>query len=215
MLYNQLETWGSFQVAANNKKIYLSIKRTIDFFGSMFGLVVLCPVITVSALITKLTSTGPIFFKQQRRGIHKKPFTLVKFRSMRIDAPQIPAEKITRDEQKAMTTPWGQFIRKMSIDEIPQLFNILKGDMSFIGPRPDMLENCDNELVKARESFIPNAYEVKPGLSGYAQIHLHRDHDVMKKARDDSYYVQHMSPWLDAKIFVLSFLALFGIIDGR
>lgn len=133
---------------------------------------------------------------------------------MRFDAPQLGQEDLTIDEQKSMTTKWGSFMRKVSIDEIPQLFNILAGSMSFIGPRPGMAENAD-ALIAARESFIPSAYEVKPGLSGYAQIHMKRNPDPMEKAREDSYYVRHMSFWLDAQIFIYSFLFAFGIVKGR
>lgn len=154
-----------------------------------------------------------MFFKQDRLGIHEKPFKIIKFRSMKIDAPQLGAEDMTPEQQKNLTTGWGEFMRKTSLDEIPQLFNILKGDMSFVGPRPCMAETED--LTAARESFVPCAYDVKPGLSGYAQIHLHREHDIEKKARDDSYYVAHISVWLDIKIFIASFFVLFGSTKGR
>jgi len=114
-----------------------------------------------------------------------------------------------------MVTGWGKFMRKTSLDEIPQLFNILSGSMSFIGPRPSQNIDHEKELVLARESFVPNAYEVKPGLSGYAQIHMKREHDVMEKAKEDSYYVQHFNFWFDAQIFVYSFFLAFGFVKGR
>ena len=133
---------------------------------------------------------------------------------MRKGVKQVGQENLTIKEQNAMTTPWGRFMRKTSLDEIPQLFNILTGSMSFIGPRPGMVANSDG-LIHARESFIPNAYEVKSGLSGYAQIHMKRNSDPMEKAREDSYYVQHMNLWLDTKIFVYSFLFAFGVVKGR
>jgi O-antigen biosynthesis protein WbqP len=130
-------------------------------------------------------------------------------------AKQVPPEDMSVEEQQSMVTGWGKFMRKTSIDEIPQLFNILAGSMSFIGPRPSQTETYEASLVQARESFIPSAYEVKPGLSGYAQIHLKRDHDINKKAELDSYYVRHMSLWFDTKIFVYSFLFAFGFVKGR
>lgn len=198
----------------SHQKVYLVLKRAIDIFGSILGILVLSPLILVCMLITKCTSKGPIFFKQKRLGLHKKPFTMIKFRSMRVDAPQLGQEDLTIEQQKAMTTPWGSFMRKTSIDEIPQLFNILGGSMSFIGPRPGMADNAD-ALIAARDSFIPNAYDVKPGLSGYAQIHMKRDSDVMEKAKEDSYYVQHFNFWMDIKIFVYSFLFAFGFVKGR
>jgi O-antigen biosynthesis protein WbqP len=198
-----------------NQNVYLPIKRLIDLAGSMIGILLLSPVLFIAAIITKCTSKGPVFFRQSRLGKNKKAFTLYKFRSMRIDAPQIPPENMTVEQQRSMTTNWGEFIRRTSIDEIPQLFNIWLGEMSFIGPRPSQTEQFESELVQARESFIPNAYEIKPGLSGYAQIHLRRDHDIMKKASDDAYYVKHMSLWFDIKLFVYSFFVLFGFTKGR
>jgi len=134
---------------------------------------------------------------------------------MRKNVRQVPPEDMSVEEQQSMVTNWGKFMRKTSIDEIPQLFNILAGSMSFIGPRPSQTETYETGLVQVRESFIPSPYEVKPGLSGYAQINLKRDHDINKKAELDSYYVKHMNLWLDTKIFVYSFLFAFGVVKGR
>jgi len=197
-----------------NQKAYLVLKRAIDIFGSLLGILVLSPLLMICCLITTCTSKGGPFFVQERLGKHKKIFRLIKFRSMRKGVKQVGQENLTIKEQNAMTTPWGRFMRKTSLDEIPQLFNILTGSMSFIGPRPGMVANSDG-LIHARESFIPNAYEVKSGLSGYAQIHMKRNSDPMEKAREDSYYVQHMNLWLDTKIFVYSFLFAFGVVKGR
>lgn len=197
------------------QKIYLVFKRAIDIFGSLLGIAVLSPLILLCLLITSCTSKGGPFFIQERLGRHKKTFQMIKFRSMRKDAKQIAPEHMSVDEQQSMVTPWGKFMRKTSIDEIPQLFNILAGSMSFIGPRPSQTEKYENDLVLARESYIPNAYEVKPGLSGYAQIHLKRDHDIYEKARLDSYYVQHLNFWFDARIFIYSFLFAVGFVKGR
>lgn len=113
-----------------------------------------------------------------------------------------------------MKTKWGSFMRKTSLDELPQLFNIFLGQMAFIGPRPDMIEN-NEEIHAARRSTNPSAYMVKPGLSGMAQIYMHRDHDPIKKAEWDSEYVRKVSMWTDIKLFVLSFLVLFGYDAGR
>jgi O-antigen biosynthesis protein WbqP len=140
---------------------------------------------------------------------------MIKFRSMRQDAKQIAPEHMSIEEQQSMVTPWGKFIRKTSIDEIPQLFNILTGSMSFIGPRPSQTEKYEGDLVAMRESYVPSAYEVKPGMSGYAQIHMKREHNIVEKARLDSYYVQKMSLWFDAKIFLYSFLFAVGFVKGR
>jgi lipopolysaccharide/colanic/teichoic acid biosynthesis glycosyltransferase len=197
------------------QKAYLMLKRAIDIFGSFLGILLLSPLMILAAIITKCTSKGPVLFKQKRLGKNEKPFTLLKFRSMRVDAKQIPPEKMTVAEQQSMVTNWGKFMRKTSIDEFPQLFNIFIGDMSFIGPRPSQTREYENELVEARQSFIPSAYEVKPGLGGFSQVFLRRNHDIYAKAKWDSYYVQHMSLWFDFKTFVWSFLCLFGYEKGR
>jgi O-antigen biosynthesis protein WbqP len=201
-------------VTLTKKKIaYLAFKRIVDVFGALVGLVVLSPLLLVCILITSCTSKGGPFFVQERLGKHEKVFHLIKFRSMKIGVRQIGQENLTIEEQRSMTTPWGRFMRKTSIDEIPQLLNILAGSMSFIGLRPGMVNGT--ELIKARRSFLPSAFDVKPGLSGYAQIHMKRNANVTEKARQDSYYVQHLSFGLDAKIFIYSFLFAFGFVEGR
>jgi lipopolysaccharide/colanic/teichoic acid biosynthesis glycosyltransferase len=197
-----------------SQKIYLFFKRLIDIFGSTIGLLILSPLMIILTILTKLTSRGPVFFRQKRLGKSEKPFTLLKFRSMRVDAEQLGQEKISDVDRENMVTSWGKFIRKTSLDELPQLFNIFVGRMSFIGPRPEMAEN-DELLHRNRLSFFPNAYRVKPGLSGYSQIYLRRNPDPIIKSRADSWYVQHLSFWLDFKIFVWSFLCLFGYEKGR
>jgi len=196
------------------QKTYLVFKRIIDIFGSLLGIIVLSPIILLTLIITSCTSKGGPFFIQERLGRHKKVFHMIKFRSMKVGVKQVGQEELTIEEQRSMTTRWGHFMRITSIDEIPQLFNILAGSMSFIGPRPGMITNGDG-LIRARESFVPNAYEVKPGLSGYAQIHMKRDPNVVEKAREDSYYVQHMNFWFDASIFIYSFFLAFGFVKGR
>lgn len=198
-----------------SQKLYLVLKRTIDIFGSLLGIAVLSPLIILCIIITSCTSKGGAFFIQERLGKHKTVFRMIKFRSMRMDAKQIAPEHMSIEEQQSMVTPWGKFIRKTSIDEIPQLFNILIGNMSFIGPRPSQTEEYEGDLVAMRESYVPSAYEVRPGLSGYAQIHMKREHDISEKARLDSYYVQKMSFWFDLKIFLYSFLFAFGAVKGR
>jgi len=198
-----------------SQKFYLILKRAISIFGATVGLVLLSPVMLLVALMTKLTSKGPVFFRQTRLGRNEKPFTLLKFRSMRVDAKQVPPEYMTIEEQQAMVTPWGKFIRKTSLDELPQLFNILVGDMSFIGPRPSQDAEHEGDLIRERKSYYPNAYLVKPGLSGYSQVYLHRNHNYKDKAKYDSWYVQHLSFWLDAKIFVWSIVCALGPDKGR
>jgi O-antigen biosynthesis protein WbqP len=201
--------------AKKSRRLYLIFKRIIDIFGSFLGIVLLSPLLLICWFLTKVTSKGPAIFKQARAGYKAKTFTIYKFRSMKIGAPNVGAEALTKEQQKNLATPWGRFIRKTSLDEIPQLFNILKGDMSFIGPRPGLTKEGEPELYAARNSFVPSAYDVKPGLGGYAQIMLKRSPDVNDRARLDSYYVQHLSFGFDIKVFVLSFLTLFGFNKGR
>lgn len=179
------------------------------------GIIVLSPLLILCALITKFTSKGPILFRSQRIGRGGKNFTFYKFRSMRIDAPKKSPAEMSEGEHDSYITKWGKIMRKTSLDEIPQLFNILKGDMSFIGPRPGL--NKENELAmyEYRMSYTPNAYLLRPGLSGYSQIVFHRDHSPEKKGRGDSYYVAHISMWLDIKLFIESFLVLFGYDAGK
>ena len=157
----------------------------------------------------------PVFFTQMRNGLNGQPFRMYKFRSMRVDAPQVAPSDIGKQEQKDMTTKWGRFMRKTSIDELPQLFNIFLGHMSFIGPRPGQDSAHEWDLYQARHNSNPSAYLVKPGLSGMAQIYLHRNHDPVKKAQLDSEYVKKISFWTDLKLFVLSFMVLFGYDAGR
>jgi O-antigen biosynthesis protein WbqP len=198
-----------------SQRVYLILKRAIDIFGSVLGIVILSPVLLFCAIMTKCTSQGPVIFKQERLGLHKKPFVLYKFRSMKCDAPQFTPANTSCEQQKSYTTKWGEFMRKSSLDELPQLFDILLGEMSFVGPRPSQTESIEAELVAARDSYLPSAYEVKPGLGGYAQIHMKREHDIYEKAKEDSYYVQNMSLVLDTKVFLYSFLCLFGVTKGR
>lgn len=195
------------------QKFYLVIKRLIDIFGSFLGIVILSLPMLIVAIITKLSSKGPILFKQERLGKNEVPFKLYKFRSMKVGSKEIAPDGLTVEEQRNMTTKWGRFLRKTSLDEIPQLFNILGGSMSFIGPRP--CTDKETVLMEARRTTEIPVYLVKPGLSGYAQIYLRRDHDPIKKAELDGYYVKHLSLWLDIKMFFMSFLVVFGLYKGR
>ncbi len=137
-----------------SQKVYLQFKRRIDFVFSLLSLIILCPLLLILALITKCSSKGPAIFKQKRIGKDERIFTMYKFRSMRADAPQIPPSELSDDEQFALTTKWGRFMRKTSLDELPQLLNVLKGDMSLIGPRPQAeKENEQNATRRGKASI--------------------------------------------------------------
>jgi len=200
---------ASFKLS-KSQRIYLFFKRCFDVLFSAILIIVAAFPMLVVALITWLTSKGPAIFKQTRLGKDKVPFTMMKFRSMRADAPQVATCELPPEEAKKYVTKWGKFMRSTSIDELPQLFSIFIGKMSFIGPRPCQDEEHERSLVVARDSTNPPAWLVKPGLSGLAQVKLHRDHDPQHKADLDSEYVRKLSFWTDFKILFLSFGVIFN-----
>ena len=133
---------------------------------------------------------------------------------MRLDAnPNLAPSHMGEDTQKSMETGFGKFLRKTSLDETPQLLNIFIGQMAFIGPRPGAAINED-DLIKEREKYTPNAYDVKPGISGLAQVKMKRDHDPVMKAKLDHEYVSKINLWLDIKLFVLTIVGVFIRNDG-
>jgi O-antigen biosynthesis protein WbqP len=194
---------------SKRQKVYLFIKRVLDIIGALIGIIILLLPMLVIALLTACTSKGPVIFSQNRYGKNGKVFKMFKFRSMKVGTKEIPPDNLTIEEQKSYTTKWGRFMRKTSIDELPQIFNILIGEMSFIGPRPGAAHNEEN-LHEARLKIDPSPYMVRPGLSGYAQVYFKRNHDVDKKVTFDSYYVKHISFWLDIKILFHSFFTPFN-----
>ena len=199
-----------------SQKIYLPFKRLIDIFGSIIGIIFCITflwwwVLPINLIVTK----GHPIFKQERYGKHKKVFKLIKFRSMKLNAnPNLAPSDMSIDTQASMDTKFGKFLRKSSIDETLQLFNVLSGSMSFIGPRPGSAHN-EEYLVQCREKYTPNAFDVKPGISGYAQIKMKREHDPEFKAEWDYKYVLRMSFWFDLAIFGYTILKVFGIAKGR
>lgn len=193
-----------------HQKVYLFFKRAMDIFGSFLGIILLSWLMLILAIITKCTSKGPALYKQKRIGKHEKLFTMLKFRSMRADAPAIPPSELSDDEQLAMTTKWGHFMRRTSLDELPQLFNVFVGHMSFIGPRPQQVKENEPKCYAARMSFTPNAFEVRPGICSLAIIKMHRSHDPKEKGKYDSEYVQKISFKMDAHVFFYAVGILFG-----
>lgn len=199
-----------------SKKVYLTFKRIIGIIGSLIGILFCVAllwwwVIPVNLIVTK----GHPFFAQERYGKHKKIFKMIKFRSMKLDAnSDLPPSEMNEETQRNMYTKFGSFLRKTSIDETPQLFNVLIGQMAFIGPRPGSAHS-EEFLKQCREKYTPNAYDVLPGISGYAQIKMKREHDPEYKAYCDHKYVEKMSLWFDFKIFVYTVFKLFGVAKGR
>ena len=199
-----------------SQKLYLPLKRLIGIVGSLIGILFCLAffwwwVFPVNLIVTK----GHPVFVQERYGKNEKVFMLLKFRSMRIDAnPDLAPSDISDETHKSMETKFGAFLRKTSIDETLQLLNILVGQMAFIGPRPGAAHN-EEYLREIRKSFTPNAFALKPGISGYAQVMMKREHNPDLKAEWDHKYVRDLSLWLDIKIFIFTILKLFGALKGK
>lgn len=172
------------------------IKRLLDIILSSLALVVLSPVMIIAALAVRLDSPGPAFFVQQRVGIHKTRFGIIKFRTMLEGTPaDVPTERF---EHTAQITRVGSFLRKTSLNELPQLVNIIKGEMSIIGPRPALGNQFD--LIRERDKYGAN--DIRPGLSGWAQINGRDTISNKTKARFDGEYVKRMGFWFDVQIII-------------
>jgi len=191
---------------------YFWFKRLYDTVLAFLGLIVLSPLFLILIIMIKLDSKGPVLFKQKRIGRNKKHFYILKFRTMRIDTPKdTPTHMLENPEQ--WITKVGKFLRKTSLDELPQMINILKGDMSIIGPRPALWNQYD--LVEERDKY--NVHKLYPGLTGYAQINGRDELPISEKAKLDGYYVEHISLWLDIKIFFGTIISIFksdGVVEG-
>lgn len=193
--------------------MYLPFKRFMDFIIALIGLLCLSPILLIIALIIKLESKGPVFFRQQRVGKDKALFTIYKFRSMRTDTPKDTPTHLLADPARFITRS-GAFLRKSSLDELPQLINIVKGDMSIVGPRPALWNQQD--LIEAREQVGANA--ILPGLTGWAQINGRDELPIDQKARLDGDYVKRMSLSFDVKIFFMTIFKVLrseGIQEGQ
>ena len=192
--------------------MYLKIKRNIDFFLAVLALFLLWPVFLGLVIAIKLDSEGPVFFTQKRVGIHKTHFKILKFRTMRIDTPKdCPTHLLENPEQ--YITKVGKFLRKTSLDELPQIFNILNGDMSIIGPRPALWNQYD--LIAERDKYGAN--DILPGLTGWAQINGRDELPIDVKAKLDGIYVKKMSFLFDCRCFIgtiFSVLKHDGVVEG-
>jgi len=180
-----------------------AVKRAVDIFGAIVALILFSPIMLIAAIGVKLSSPGPVLFKQERIGLHNRPFTMYKFRSM--------AMQTETDEKKGWTkkgdprvTPFGSFIRKTSIDELPQMWNVLIGNMSLVGPRPER-----PQFVEKFKEEIPRymiKHQVRPGITGWAQINGYRgDTSILKRIECDLYYIENWTLSLDIKIIILTF----------
>lgn len=188
------------------------VKRILDFFMSLCGIIVLSPLLIILSIWIKVDSKGPVLFKQKRIGKDKTYFSIYKFRTMYVDTlHDMPTHLL--DDPDAFITKAGHFLRKTSLDELPQLFNILLGQMAVIGPRPALWNQDD--LIALRDEYHAN--DVRPGLTGWAQIHGRDELEITTKAKLDGYYVDHLGFLLDVKCFfgtITSVLKHEGVVEG-
>jgi lipopolysaccharide/colanic/teichoic acid biosynthesis glycosyltransferase len=184
------------------------VKRAIDVTGALVGVVALSPLWALIALAVKLTSKGPVIFSQERAGLHGRPFRMFKFRSMVADAEerlrdlvniedlQEPVYKLKDDPR---VTPVGRFLRRFGLDELPQLLNVLRGEMSFVGPRPEVMALVNRYTLEQRRRL-----RVKPGITGYQQIHNRGMPDMAARLVYDRFYLRHRSTGLDLWILAMT-----------
>lgn len=192
--------------------MYNIFKRIIDFLLSLVALILLSPLFLIIAIWIKLNSKGPVFFKQNRVGKNKELFEIYKFRSMRSDTPADMPTHLLNDPE-AFITSSGKFLRKTSLDELPQLINIVKGEMAIIGPRPALWNQYD--LIEERDKYGAN--DVRPGLSGWAQINGRDELEIPVKAKLDGDYVDNISLTFDLKCLfgtISSVLRSDGVVEG-
>lgn len=196
----------------NRQKRYLVVKRVIDFVLSLCAVIVLSPVLLLVALAIKLDSPGPVLFKQRRVGKNKEIFEIWKFRTMRTDTPSNMPTHLLKDPEQYITRT-GRFLRKSSLDELPQILQILTGKMSIIGPRPALWNQYD--LIAERDKGNSNA--CPPGLTGWAQVHGRDELEIEEKAGYDNYYAEHICFALDVRCFFATIVQVFrheGVVEG-
>lgn len=192
--------------------MYKSIKNIIDRILALLGLVILSPLFLILVIAIKVDSRGPVLFKQKRVGIHKKHFNILKFRTMRIDTPKDTPTHLLENPRQYITKVGG-FLRKTSLDELPQIINILKGDMAIVGPRPALWNQYD--LIAERDKYGAN--DILPGLTGWAQINGRDELPIDVKARLDGEYVKKMGFRMDLKCIlgtVISVAKQDGVVEG-
>lgn len=187
-------------------------KRALDVILSLGGIVCLSWLLLALAVAVRLDSPGPVLFRQKRVGIHKTHFEILKFRTMRADTPHDMPTHLLADPDRCITRV-GRFLRRTSLDELPQLFNILRGDMAVIGPRPALWNQYD--LLEERDKYGAN--DVRPGLTGLAQIHGRDELEIPVKARLDGEYAADITFWGDVKLFFGTIGAVVrrdGVVEG-
>lgn len=190
-----------------NKTLYFFLKRIGDIISSLIILAIMFPILVLIGVLIKIESKGPILFKQSRIGKNGEPFTIYKFRSMYMDAPIKPSNDFS--DSKLHTTKIGAFLRKSSLDEIPQLFNVIKGDMSLIGPRPVLA--IENDLISLRREY--GVEQIHPGITGWAQVNGRTEISNIEKATFDCEYLNKQSIMFD--MFILFKTVLLLLAGGK
>ena len=180
------------------------MKRALDFMISLGALVVLSPILLVVAVLVRATSPGPALHWSHRIGRDNRPFEMPKFRTMRIDTPQLPTHLLT--DGRKWLTPIGSFLRRSSLDELPQLWSVLTGTMSLVGPRPALFNQDDLVALRTAEGV----HRLVPGLTGWAQVNGRDELPIPDKVRFDAEYLSRRSLWFDLRIIVLTVLKAFG-----
>lgn len=194
------------------QRVYLVLKAIIDFTACLIGLIICALPMLIMALAIKLDDRGPIFFRQKRVGKDQKTFMMLKFRTMRMDTPKDTPTHLLADPHKYITRI-GKFLRRTSLDELPQIFNVLAGQMSLIGPRPALWNQAD--LNEEREKY--GVHQVRPGLTGWAQVNGRDELEIPVKARLDGEYVEKFGLIMDIRCFFTSFYVIFtgkGVVEG-
>ena len=183
------------------------IKRVVDIFGALVGIILTSPIMLVCAALIKFTSPGPVIFMQKRIGLHNKPFNIYKFRSMRVQTEETEKKGWTTKDDPRVTGV-GRFMRRTSIDELPQLFNILRGDMSLVGPRPERPQFVEKFMEEIPRYMVK--HQVRPGLTGWAQVNgLRGDTSIKKRIEYDIYYIENWSLSFDFRIILMTFFTGF------
>lgn len=193
--------------------MYAGVKRIADVLVSLCGLIVLSPLYGVLVLLIRMDSPGSALFKQKRIGRNGTFFSMYKFRTMRNDTPRDLPTHLLGDGSRYVTRT-GRFLRKSSMDELPQLFNILKGDMSLVGPRPALWNQDDLQACR----IVNGSHAIRPGLTGWAQVNGRDELSIERKAELDGYYAAHAGPLMDLRVIARTVVRVFyadGIVDGN
>ena len=182
------------------------MKRLFDICVAGMGLIFLSPLFLLCAVAVRLTSKGPVFYVSDRIGVDNAHFNMLKFRTMRTDTPQVATHLMT--DPKAFLTPIGDFLRKSSLDELPQLINVIKGEMSIVGPRPALFNQADQIALRTESG----AHRLVPGITGWAQVNGRDDIPIARKVELDTWYLHHRSFALDLKII---FLTVWNVVHRK